>query len=271
MITPLATPRHTILQSRDVAELAFIKEGSRDDKTQIVLCPNLETDCLPHTDMGIGDVFVIEIPISAGDFLVQADTYVTLECDKASIELPSPFSGRVVKMFVKIGDKVTPNSPIMEIEVLSNVIRDDLSAGESEQHVYTPSTVFLVHGHNEAIREMSARLLEKLGLKVVILNEQASASDTIIEKLEQYANVHFAVVLMTADDVGGKKNPAEQTLQDRARQNVVLELGYFMAKSIAGAFAFSMRKAWNCLRTTTESFISSSTMAERGATRSRRN
>ncbi|WP_350650274.1 TIR domain-containing protein [Pseudomonas sp. HY13-MNA-CIBAN-0226] len=41
----------------------------------------------------------------------------------------------------------------------------------------------MVHGHNEAIREMSARLLEKLGLKVIILNEQASASDTVIEKL----------------------------------------------------------------------------------------
>ncbi|MBN1080455.1 hypothetical protein HBO10_14005 [Pseudomonas sp. WS 5503] len=38
---------------------------------------------------------------------MQGDTYVTLECDKASIELPSLLSGRVVKMFVKIGDKVT--------------------------------------------------------------------------------------------------------------------------------------------------------------------
>jgi len=198
--------------------------------TQIVLCPNLEADQLPDTDMAIGDVFVIEIPVNVGDFLVQADTYVTLECDKASIELPSPFSGRIVKMFVKIGDRVTLNSPIMEIEPLKNVFRDDLSAGQSTQHVYAPSTVFLVHGHNQAIREMSARLLEKLGLRVIILNEQASASDTIIEKLERYADVHFAVVLMTADDVGGKKNPAGQVLQDRARQNVVLELGYFMGK-----------------------------------------
>jgi len=200
------------------------------DKTQIVLCPNLEADCLPGTDLGIGDLVVIETPVSVGDFLVQGDTYVTLECDKASIELPSPLSGRVVKMFVKIGDKVTPKSPVMEIEVLKNVIRDDLTAGASALHVQGPSTVFLVHGHNEAIREMSARLLEKLGLKVIILNEQASASDTVIEKLERYANVHYAVVLMTADDVGGKKNVTDQTLQDRARQNVVLELGYFMGK-----------------------------------------
>lgn len=90
------------------AELA-LNQGGRivSDKTQIVLCPDLEADCSPGTDLGIGDLVVIEIPISAGDFLVQGDTYVTLECDKASIELPSPLSGRVVKMFVKIGDKVT--------------------------------------------------------------------------------------------------------------------------------------------------------------------
>lgn len=201
-----------------------------NNKTQIVLCPKLEAESLSKPDIGIGDVFVIEVPIGAGDFLVQDDTYVTLECDKATIEIPSPFSGRVVRMFVKIGDKVTPNSPIMEIEILKNVVRDDLSAGESTQHVQSPNSVFLVHGHNEAIREMSARMLEKLGLKVIILNEQASASDTIIEKLERYASVHFAVVLMTADDVGGKKNPAAQILQDRARQNVILELGYFMGK-----------------------------------------
>lgn len=200
------------------------------NKTQIVLCPNLEADCQLGTDLGLGDLVVIETPISAGDFLLQGDTYVTIECDKASIELPSPLSGRVVQMFVKIGDKITPKSPIMEIEVLKNVIRDDLTAGGSSQHAEGPSTVFRVHGHNEAIREMSARLLEKLGLKVIILNEQANASDTVIEKLERYANVHFAVVLMTADDVGGVKNAADQMLQDRARQNVILELGYFMGK-----------------------------------------
>lgn len=201
------------------------------ENTQIVLCPNFEFDHFTDHGTAIGDVFVMEMPVNVGDFLVQEDTYITLECDKASIELPSPFSGRVVRMFVKIGDKVTPNSPIFEIEPLKNVIRDDLSAGKSAQHLYTPSSVFLVHGHNDAIREMSARLLERLGLRAIILSEQASSSDTIIEKLERYADVHFAVVLMTADDVGGKKNPdGKSPLQDRARQNVVLELGYFMGK-----------------------------------------
>jgi len=201
-----------------------------ENQTQILLFPDLEAACASESDPGLGDLVVIETPVNAGDFLMQDDTYVTIECDKASMELPSPLSGRVIKMFVKIGDKVTRPSPIMEIEVLKNVIRDDLGMGRQSHISRSPSTVFLAHGHNEAIREMSARLLERLGLEVIILHEQASGSDTVIEKLERYANVHFAVVIMTADDIGGKRSSADNVLADRARQNVVLELGYFMGK-----------------------------------------
>lgn len=198
-------------------------------KTQIILCPNFETGRTEEFGP-LGDVLVMETPVGAGDFLVQDDTYVTVESHKAALEIPAPFSGRVVRMLVKIGDRVTPNTPLMEIEPLKNVIRDDLTAGQAARKVFAPSTVFLVHGHNQAIREMTARLLEKLGLHVIILNEQTSRSDTIVEKLERYSDVHFAVVLMTADDVGGQKQQNGNALRDRARQNVVLELGYFMGK-----------------------------------------
>lgn len=110
------------LQYADALRDFKTREQSMSNKTQIVLCPNLEADCQPGTDLGLGDLVVIETPISAGDFLLQGDTYVTIECDKASIELPSPLSGRVVQIFVKIGDKITPKSPIMEIEVLKTLL-----------------------------------------------------------------------------------------------------------------------------------------------------
>lgn len=88
---------------------------------------------------------------------------------------------------------------------------------------------FVVHGHDEAAREAVARFLEKLGVEAVILHEQASGGRTIIEKLEHYGDVDFAVVLLTGDDVGAAKAASDQ-LQPRARQNVVLELGYFVGK-----------------------------------------
>ena len=52
---------------------------------------------------------------------------------------------------------------------------------------------------------------------------------TIIEKFEKNSDVQFAIVLMTPDDVGNSKNNSEN-LNARARQNVILELGYFLGK-----------------------------------------
>ncbi|WP_080415879.1 TIR domain-containing protein [Burkholderia ubonensis] len=86
--------------------------------------------------------------------------------------------------------------------------------------------VFIVHGHDEAARESVARFLEKIGFEPVILHEQASRNRTVIEKIEANSDVGFAVVLLTPDDVGRSASDGE--LQPRARQNVLLELGYFI-------------------------------------------
>jgi predicted nucleotide-binding protein len=85
--------------------------------------------------------------------------------------------------------------------------------------------VFIVHGHDEAAREAVARFLEKIDFEVVILHEQANRGQTIIEKFEANRDVGFVVVLLTPDDEGGKVGAAAQK---RARQNVLLEWGYFI-------------------------------------------
>ncbi len=89
------------------------------------------------------------------------------------------------------------------------------------------NSVFVVHGHDEAIKQSVARLLEKLGLQPIILHEKATEGRTIIEKLEHYSDVDFAVILLTPDDIGAdKEKPSD--LRPRARQNVILELGFFL-------------------------------------------
>jgi len=89
--------------------------------------------------------------------------------------------------------------------------------------------VFIVHGHDEAARESLARFLERLGVEPVILHEQASSGRTVIEKLEDFSDVSFAAILLTPDDVGAAVSEGSNLL-NRARQNVVLELGYFIGK-----------------------------------------
>ncbi len=89
--------------------------------------------------------------------------------------------------------------------------------------------VFLVHGHDVSAREYVARFLEKLQLTPVILHEQANEGRTIIEKFEAHTDVGYAVVLLTPDDVGASASSPDK-LCKRARQNVILELGYFTGK-----------------------------------------
>lgn len=87
--------------------------------------------------------------------------------------------------------------------------------------------IFVAHGHDFVAKEEVVRLLRELELRPLVLNEQAEAGRTIIEKIEEYSDVAFAVILLTPDDVGGT---SAAVLKPRARQNVIFELGYFFAK-----------------------------------------
>ena len=88
--------------------------------------------------------------------------------------------------------------------------------------------IFIVHGHDGELKQAVARIVEKQGIEAIILSEQANKGLTIIEKLEGYSDVGGAICLFTADDYGRAK--ANNTDNTRARQNVVLETGYFMGK-----------------------------------------
>ena len=92
---------------------------------------------------------------------------------------------------------------------------------------HNTNKVFIVHGHDEIAKTNVARFIEKLDLETIILHEQANKGQTIIEKFESNASdVAFAVVLLTPDDIGAPKTTPDKT-QLRARQNVIMELGYF--------------------------------------------
>ena len=71
----------------------------------------------------IGDfekVEIIEVLVKAGDIIKKNDPVVTLESDKSSVEVPSPFSGKISSLSVKIGDKVSKGSLLATIEDENN-------------------------------------------------------------------------------------------------------------------------------------------------------
>jgi predicted nucleotide-binding protein len=89
--------------------------------------------------------------------------------------------------------------------------------------------IFVVYGHDPVARAQLDAMLRRWQLEPLILDQLPSGGQTIIEKLDHLRQeAHFAVVLVTPDDVGhGKDKPEEKAF--RARQNVVLELGMMLA------------------------------------------
>lgn len=119
-----------------------------------------------------------------------------------------------------VGEEALPPSTQGVVPATRSVSRD-ASADRS------PNRVFVVHGQNETTRTAVVSFLESLGLVGIILHEQPNMGRHLLTKFIQEADlVTFAVVLMTDDDVGSMKGGE---LAPRARQNVILELGYFLA------------------------------------------
>jgi len=89
--------------------------------------------------------------------------------------------------------------------------------------------VFIIHGRDSEVKLEVARFIDKMGFEPIILHEQASEGMTIIEKIEKYSDVGFGIILYTPCDVGYKRGD-ESSKMFRARQNVVFEHGYLIAK-----------------------------------------
>lgn len=91
--------------------------------------------------------------------------------------------------------------------------------------------VFVVHGRDNETKQETARFIEQLGLEAIVLHEQASSGKTIIEKIEHYSNdADFALILYTACDHGRGIHESKSPPKNRARQNVIFEHGYLIAK-----------------------------------------
>ena len=144
-------------------------------------------------------------------------------------------------------------------------------AAPSQQAKPFSRRVFIVHGHDGRLKNAVARVVEAFGLEACVLHERPNKGRTVIEKFEGEAKPSgYAIVLFTGDDLAesqraladaGDTVPKEK-LKERARQNVVFELGYFVGHLGRGrvavisdsglewpsdlvGVAYVSRKAWN--------------------------
>lgn len=92
-------------------------------------------------------------------------------------------------------------------------------------------TIFIIHGRDDQAKDDLTQHLEGLGLNVIILHKEASRGMSIIEKIKRYVDKSdFAIALFTGCDLGRGHHEPETLGRNRARQNVVFEYAYAMAK-----------------------------------------
>ena len=80
------------------------------------------------------DVDIIEVLVSVGDTIAEEDALITLESDKATIEIPSPSAGTVTEVLVSVNDKVTQGNLILKLEVT-----EDASAPADNKETSSPA------------------------------------------------------------------------------------------------------------------------------------
>jgi predicted nucleotide-binding protein len=106
---------------------------------------------------------------------------------------------------------------------------DDIANANPEFESPSPriaagNLAFIIHGHDDQLKAEAQLLLLRAGINTVVLHEQPDAGRTIIDKLiGESEKADYAIALLSPDDL-------VNTGIHRARQNVILEIGYFMGK-----------------------------------------
>lgn len=160
-------------------------------------------------DILIGYLETIQKVIKSNHFLKAQNYLDELNDICSSVEQLSAWKSREDKLFQRQIQKSI-------VQLIRNILDEN-------------KKIFIVHGRNIGMRDKVSSLLGRLKLDYVILESEYNGGATIIEKfLRNAEDCQFAIVLFSADDIGGLKGT--DNLSDRVRQNVVLELGYFLGK-----------------------------------------
>jgi len=116
-----------------------------------------------------------------------------------------------------------------EVEPVAEAIKPDLNKWKESMKTSQSRKVFIVHGNDEEKKGAVASFLAKMDFEPVILHDQPGHALTLIDKFEHYADVVFAIIILTGDDYGYAKGKPEES-KPRPRQNVVFELGFLIGR-----------------------------------------
>ena len=125
-----------------------------------------------------------------------------------------------------------PGKGALKDAVLGALAGDD-SAKSLVRKAHTEKRIFIVHGHDISSLERLELILRRLNLAPYMLIKDAGTGGTLIEELEgkigKDGSAVFGIVMMTPDDIGYAVKDGADKARNRARQNVILEMGMMLA------------------------------------------
>ncbi len=124
------------------------------------------------------------------------------------------------------------NSTNRKVAIIADLLKLSF---DNQLKTNRPEAVFIVHGHDIKSRDALDTYLRSLELKTIILDAKPNNSMTLIEKFERYASeATVAICMLTPDDIVKETRKQRKMSADeekrRARQNVILEMGYFFGR-----------------------------------------
>ncbi|CAN5604594.1 hypothetical protein BH23THE1_BH23THE1_23780 [soil metagenome] len=196
--------------------------------------------------------------ITSSLFGKDSEEYILIDNTLTSIPLPSSsLPSGLAEAVVETQRNFARRSAIVGVEnylkSFKNFLQTNKSSGIVEEASISTNNsnlkneitneIFIVHGRDNLPKVTLARWLETNKLNPIILHEQTSGGATLIEKLQNHASrAKFAIIILTPDDVGSLKGVTAE--QPRARQNVILELGYFLGRLEENMFVVYIRIRW---------------------------
>ena len=135
----------------------------------------------------IGDfkeVEVIEVLVKPGDQINKNDPVVTIESDKSSVEIPSPESGKIKDLKVKIGDKVSEGSILATIENGAAVATPEKKLENKPQNKVVAEEKPKLNGNSDNVRQVKkvfAEPIAKDDIDPVETNEWIDSLNSVIE------------------------------------------------------------------------------------------
>lgn len=152
---------------------------------------------------------------------------------------PIPLSQRIASHHEEVTQKLRRLDSIVErldlYPLSPTLLAETPSMRELSEPAARSKKVFVVHGRDELSKTSLEVFLHEIGLEPIVLHRQADEGQTIIEKFEKHAEVGYAFILLTPDEVAYLAEedafPDEKRRKEkRARPNVIFEFGYFVGR-----------------------------------------